>query len=288
MDRIVITIRPTPSDEGLLRVADAMQQVIDAINLLEHAERALVAPQDAFEWRLERASTASPFTVVAVAEALNPAVDIAPQVRRLKAEVSSGLRNFIAHGTPPAWMDAEGVKVARNIFARNRNGISRTDIDFDPDSRARNVVSIDRRAAEAGIQAFAALNPLDIDGDLPQRVSFGEIEGVMVAAGRYRNRPAIQIRTELYGFVWGILAPAVISQFGTETSISEIWKGRTIGIRGRLSYASGGKLKQIDVIEIREIVSAPPIDLDSILDPEFTSGMDPNEYLDKLHAGELA
>ena len=29
MDRLVITIHPTPSDEGLLRVSDAMEQVID-------------------------------------------------------------------------------------------------------------------------------------------------------------------------------------------------------------------------------------------------------------------
>jgi hypothetical protein len=33
---------------------------------------------------------------------------------------------------------------------------------------------------------------------------------------------------------------------------------------------------------------AEPIDLDSILDPDFTSGLDPNKYLEKLHAGELA
>ena len=76
MGRIVITIRPTPSDEGLLRVEDAMQQVLDAIKLFERAEKALVSPQEAFEWRLERASAGSPFTVVAVAEPLNPTMDV--------------------------------------------------------------------------------------------------------------------------------------------------------------------------------------------------------------------
>src|SRR6266481_2271399 len=88
MDHLVITIHPTPSDEGLLRVSDAMQQVIDALRVLEQAERVLVPPQDAFEWRLERASAGSPFTVIAVAEPVNPTADVTPHVVRVKAAVS--------------------------------------------------------------------------------------------------------------------------------------------------------------------------------------------------------
>ena len=33
--------------------------------------------------------------------------------------------------------------------------------------------------------------------------------------------------------------------------------------------------------------AAPRVDLDSVLDPGFTAGMDPNEYLRKMHEGEL-
>lgn len=106
MDRLVITIHPTPSDEGLLRVADAMQQVIDALRILEQAERTLVSPQDSFEWRLERASAGSPLMVVAVAESINPTIDVTPHVTRVKEEVSRGLRDFIGRGTPPRWMDS--------------------------------------------------------------------------------------------------------------------------------------------------------------------------------------
>src|SRR5262249_61414669 len=67
MDRLVITIHPTPSDEGLLRVADAMQQVVDALRVIEQAERALVPPQELFEWRCEGApSPTSVFVGVCV------------------------------------------------------------------------------------------------------------------------------------------------------------------------------------------------------------------------------
>jgi hypothetical protein len=288
MERIVITIRPSPSDDVLLRVADAMQQVIDAIKILEQAKRVMVPPEESFEWRLERAATASPFTVIAVAESVNRTIDVTPQVRRVRAQVAHGLRDFVTSGIPPSWMDSESIKNARSIFTRTQNGIGHTEIDFDPDNGVHDVVSIDRGTAESGIRAIAALNPLDVEADLPEREAFGEVEGVMVAAGRYRNRPAIQIRSELYGFVWCTLSAAVIDEFGSEHSMADVWKGKTIAVRGRLTY-EGGKLKRVEVIDIpREIVAAPPIDLESVLDPDFTSGMDPNEYLDKLHAGELA
>jgi elongation factor P hydroxylase len=118
MDRLVITIHPTPSDEGLLRVSDAMQQVIDALRVFEQAERVLVPPQEYFEWRLERASAGSPFTVVAVAAPLDATKkDVTPYILRVKSEVSHGIRNFISHGIPPRWMDPEGMVALRRLLS---------------------------------------------------------------------------------------------------------------------------------------------------------------------------
>src|SRR5258707_14314983 len=70
MDRVVITIHPTPSDEGLQRVSDAMQQV-DALRVFEQAERGLGPPQEYFEWRLKRAAADSVLPVVPVADPLD-------------------------------------------------------------------------------------------------------------------------------------------------------------------------------------------------------------------------
>jgi len=165
MDRLVITIHPTPSDEGLQRVSDAMQQV-DALRVFEQAERVLVSPEEYFEWRLERASAGSPFTVVAVAEPLDATKDVTPYILRVKSEVSHGIRNFISHGIPPRWMDPEGMVAFRRLLSRNQNGIGRTDIDFDVGPNTHDVVSIDREKAEAGIRAIAALNIMDLADDL--------------------------------------------------------------------------------------------------------------------------
>jgi hypothetical protein len=283
MERIVITIYPTPSDEGLLRVSDAMQQVIDTLKLCEEANRAMASPQESFEWRLERASTNTPFTVVAVAEAVDPAVDVSAQVRRVKSEVSSGIRKLIKHSEPTWWMGPEAITLARSMFVRTQNGIAITEIEFEPTEK----IAIDRTEAAVGIRAIAGISAINLDAEIGEREAMGEIEGVMVAAGRYRGRPAIQIRSEMYHFVWCPLSPEITQRFGSEHRMAEVWEGRRIGVQGRLIYASGGKLSKIEVTDIREIEGARPIDLDSVLDPDFTAGLDPIEYLRQFHEGQL-
>jgi hypothetical protein len=283
-NRLEITIRPEPSDDGLLRISEAFQQVLDTLKLFEQAARSFGDPHAAFVWRLEKASTSSPFTIVALAEAVDPAIDVTPQVARVKASVATAVRNLIAHGNAAPWMNRESVLVAKELFSRNLNGIGRTDINFE--APTIDIISIDRDQASAGLRAVEAINPIDTS-DIPERIAHGEVEGQMLAAGLYNRRPAIQIRTHLYGFVWCVLSDALVKRFGGERKLADVWEGKTIGVLGRLHYLGGGNLNRIDVEDIRGI-EVPPIDLDSILDPDFTAGFDPVEYLEKLHEGDLA
>jgi len=283
-NRIVIKISPKPSGDGLLRVEDAMLQVIDALKLFEEAEKGLGEQQNTFEWRLERASTASPFTVIALAEPLDPHVDISPRLKKVKSEVSQGLRSLIQRGEVPDWMNLQAAGPAQNFFHRNQNGIWNTEIDFESD----DVLLIDRAEADAGVKAIAARTAIDVSADLMDREAFGEIEGVMLAAGRFRNQPAIQIKSELYDYVWCTLSKKLMEKFGSQHQVKDIWDGQSIGVEGVLHYAAGGKLKYISASEIREMPIAPLIDLNSILDPDFTSGLSPSDYLYQLHEGEIA
>jgi hypothetical protein len=257
-----------------LQVREALEQVLDTLQLFEQAERSLGDPHAAFVWRLEKASTNSPLTVVAVAEAVDPAIDVTPQVAHVKA----------AHAQPPTWLERGSFGVVKELFARNLNGIALTEIDFELPSI--DPLAIDRVQATAGLRAVEAINPLDAV-DIPERRATGEIEGQFLAAGLYQRRPAIQIRTDLYGFVWCVLDEGLIDRWGGEHRLSEIWEGKTIGVYGEMHYLSGGRLNRIDANDIREI-DIPPFDLDAILDIDFTAGFDPVEYLEKLHEGDLA
>lgn len=285
MERIVITIRPTPSDAERLDVEDAMQQVIDAVKLMGEAEKAITSPQESFKWKLESASTKSPFTVVAVAEPVHPGIDISNQVRRVKAEFASGMRKLVNERAPAWWMDQRALSIAYSVFARTTNGISNTEIEISADEK----IVVDRSQAVAGVAAVAAITAISVVGEIAARTAYGEIRGVMVAAGRYRNRPAIQARTDQYGFVWCQLAnEGLIAEFGDRHVVREIWEGKTIGVEGRLIYADGGKLSRVEATSIREITTVPRVNLDDVLDKEFTAGLDPVEYLRRLHEGELA
>jgi hypothetical protein len=283
-NRLVITIRPQPSDDGRLQVREAFQQVLGALELFEQAQRSFGDLRASFVWRLEKASTESPFTIVAVADPVDPAIDVTSQVARVKATVASGVHDLIRRGERPSWLERGTVPVMREMFVRNLNGIASTEIDFE--APAIESISIDRAQASAGLRAVEAINPMDAT-DIPERIAYGEIEGQMLAAGLYSRRPAIQIRTDLYDFVWCVLSDELVAQFGGEHRLVEVWEGKTVGVTGRLHYLSGGRLNRIDAERMRAI-EAPPFDLQAILDPDFTAGLDPMEYLEKLHEGDLA
>lgn len=284
MERIRITIHPPSSDEGLLDVSDALQQVIDLLSLYEQAETANASPDESFEWKLVQASANSPLTIVAEARALNPSVDIGPQVRKVKTEVASGLRNLMQGEGPAWWMQRDAVNLARSLFARNQNGIAVTEIDFGDNQ----LLAIDRAHADVGIRAVTGIDAVDVEAEIRARNAWGEIQGVMVAAGRYRGQAAVQIRTEQYGFVWCRLPAEVRARYGSAHKMEEVWEGKPIGVRGRLIYGNQGKLSWIEANDIREIIAAPKIDLASVLDPDFTTGLNPAEYLRQLHEGTLA
>jgi hypothetical protein len=283
-NRLVITIRPQPSDDGRLQVREAFQQVLGTLELFEQAQRSLGDPHASFVWRLEKASTESPFTIIAVADPVDLAVDVTPQVARVKATVANGIRALIDRGEPPAWLERDTVTVVRDIFARNLDGIARTEIDFEAPSI--NPLAIDRAQATAGLRAVEAINPMDAAG-IPERTAYGEIEGQMLAAGRYNRRPAVQIYTHLYGFVWCVLNEALVSEFGSQHRLAEVWEGKAVGVDGRLHYLRGGRLNRIEAERMRPI-EAPAFDINAILDPDFTAGFDPVEYLERLHEGDLA
>jgi len=284
MERIKITIHPAPSDQQLLRVSDAMQQVIDYFRLLEMAGQGLASPNGLFDWRLERASTNSPLEIVGVAQPRNPVANISPQIQKIKSEFVSGMSKLIHEKELAPWMDLNSLRVARSVFMRTKNGVDSTVMELGPN----DIFVIDKNQADAGIAAIDAIGAVTLVDEIQDRFAWGEIEGVMLAAGRYYNSPAIQIRNDLYGLVWCLLSKNLVEQFGETHSMNDVWKGKTLGIEGRLFYFSGGKkISRIEAVDIREIEDAPLIDLNSVLDPSFTAGLQPNEYLRRLHEGDL-
>lgn len=108
----------------------------------------------------------------------------------------------------------------------------------------------------------------------------------MVAVGRHYNRPAFQIITPLYGAVWCVIPESLVEQLGGEQTLGDVWKGKRVIAYGRLAFQKEGRVGRMEVQSFRE-KEVPALDLASILDPDFTAGLDPVSYLDRLHGGDL-
>lgn len=122
--------------------------------------------------------------------------------------------------------------------------------------------------------------------EIPARFAHGEVSGVLASVGHWRGRPAIYLRTLMYGNVWCLLPPHLVDEWGDATKVSTIWQGRRLSVSGKLIYWHGGRLARIEVESVRERLSQS-IDIREMLDPDFTSGLDPVEYLERLHEGRL-
>lgn len=131
-----------------------------------------------------------------------------------------------------------------------------------------------------------ALEPIHVAQEVPARVAHGEFEGRLVAVGRYRNQPALYLVSPLYGSVWCVLADHLVEEWGDAQKVSDIWKGKRLTIFGRLIYWRGGKLARVDAQSVRER-DTPKINIEDVLDADFTAGLDPVEYLERLHEGKL-
>ena len=280
-ERVTITIEPDPSEDGLLKVGDALKQVLDYFLVARDAQVSAGRPHEAFTWRLESASTNTPFTVVAVAEAHDPSVDITAAAVEVKRATAQAFRSGVEGGPPPEWISQEGRTAFWSFFERHRNGVSHTTLDFGDDL---GQVSVDAETARSVYEEFEAARIAP--PTLPQRTAYGELEGRLIHVGQHYRNPAIRILNSMYGEVWCVIAPELIDELGGTQTLADVWRGKAVVVSGRFEYSEGGNLSRVVVESMRE-KRVPQLDLGSVLDPDFTAGLDPVEYLSRLHEGEL-
>ncbi len=280
--RIKIVIRPSPSDDARLTVEDAMRQVLDALDVLNASKSHAIKPdEDSFVWRLEKASTNSPFTIEAVADPLRSNVDITAAVRKTKAEAIETLRGVTSGQSPPFWITRDASGALSRIAQRTMNGIGATLVDcFDFPA-----VEITRNDAPRMLEAVRASDPF-VEISTPRRVAYGDIDGRLIAVGTHYRSPALFLLTAMYGRVPCMIPKHMVTSLGGEATLSDVWQGKPVVITGKLHYAPGGRLASVEASNLREKQFAS-VPLDQIIDADFTAGLEPPDYLDRLHEGDL-
>jgi hypothetical protein len=260
-----------------------MEQVLDFLRVADNAKSWLEREREDFVWRLQSASANSPFTVVAVAEALEAGADVSDYVGAVKKATYDALEKC-SEGLPaPAWVTSQTADALYSFFRRNANGVASTLVDFEGDVGS---IQIDYDDVENALPVLITPELFD-EENIPTRTVFGELDGRLVSVGRYQRRPAVQLITPLYGTVWGVLPDHLVKEYGGEQTIGDVWKGKRLVLFGRMKFPKGGKRPyRIDVESIRP-KETPKLDIESVLDPDFTAGLDPVEYLERLHGGEI-
>ncbi len=277
-DKIVVTIDP-PKPNERLDVAEAFKQVLDFLELVEQA----AGDGARFDWKLDKATTNSPFTVVAFTPGPGSNASRWESLPVAQTRVQNGL-NELSYGTVPPWMRKKQRTVARKIMKRyGADGIGRVSIRSD--EAAKRQFQFNRTMAAKALLTLEKVDGIE-DIIVPAHRGYGEIEGALLEVSDFRGKPALFIRANGYDVVRCMIDPAKLDEIGGVANMKEVWQHSRVKLVGALWFAEGGTLDHIRV-DTMDLFSTRSADLASISDSNFTSGLSAPDYLERLHEGSI-
>jgi hypothetical protein len=229
------------------------------------------------------ATANSPIKLVAESFSHEYGVNIDRRVDATVTHVAVGLRMLERGIERPSYFNDDTLKRAERIFERVTNGLDETKIDHGP-----GLPTIDLNPFVARIAASntrAVLTPSD-----KPYTEQGSAEGIVRTIGRDSyGRLIMFLRIRLTGDeVKCVLTGEAENEMG-EYKIREITASKRVRAYGSLQYKGRGRLNQITATKLRFMRSRSELpDLNDILDPDFTNGLQSEEYLRRLRDGELS
>lgn len=281
-NKVKLIVYPSGTGGENLTVADAMQQVLDYFTLLSKAEARDQSNPANVVWRLERATTNSPFTVEATAVSSIPDLPIDAQAYQARIAFNEGITKLLRGEEKPIWFDGDAEDAMRRIIGRNLNGIGRTDVDIGLGEDSLPII-LDHRTARR------AQNFLDIQAaqeaalveDL-SRKEYGSVEGQAIGLTTHYRKPALVIRERLSGRELKCVLPAAsATSIGSQHQWNEVWTNQRIVVSGLCHYDTFGNLTLIDAEDISRL-NFRDVSVRDVLDPGFSDGLTPQQHLDKL------
>lgn len=263
--KISLTINSSTTHGGALAVDDAMAQVLDFFKLMK---------DDYVSWKIVSATMNSPFHIDCEPFSDSISVkDVTEKAIIAKEKLESRLISFIEGDVPPAWASGEIFSCAKNLLKRSQNGIGRFDIDFNDDLPPLTIIPA---------LATNALRKISIEKEDWSREELGSIEGTIIDIGLNYLKPAIQVKDRLTkDEIWCIIPSELIDYISNLTEAKDVWRGQRVIVDGLIRYNKKGSISRVVVSEITKVKKGG-IMLDDIIDPRFTNGLSPVEYLNIL------
>lgn len=245
-----ITVHPAPLSGEYLTVGDAMRQILDIVEGLEHSETHDGGPRQ-ISWRLTKAHTNSPpFTVVAEPFPVHPSLSISLAANRLAEDFVQDVRALLS-GVIPDGFSTDAAKPVRRALERNLNGIGKTDIQLD----GADAVYVVPQSAKA---AISALDRLAVEEEAAvvdwSRTEYGSVEGQVVGLARWNDKPAIIIIERLSQDKFtAVLSSELAEQVGSTHTWIEAWAEQRVMVSGALHYNAENSLKRADLSDLQPL-----------------------------------
>lgn len=250
-ETVTIIVHPSGADSDSLTVSDAMQQVLDIFALLSKAEADRIGSEHVV-WRLQSASTNSPFTVSAIAVASDPVSIVDREAQAAKRALGEGWNGLLNAREKASWINASTEPIVQRILTRSLNGVGRTDIRFDDDTPD---VVIDHQAALRAdnylklIAAEAAAAEEDLT-----RTEHGGIEGYVTDITKHYRKPAFVVRERISNrdITCVLMNPTAETALGGH-QWREAWTDQRVFVTGKIYYNSKGQIVKVDADELTPI-----------------------------------
>jgi hypothetical protein len=224
----------------------------------------------------------SPFTVTAEAVPRFPGVPVdrvaASQVRAFShnyAELRGG-------HLPEAWAQPDARRRVSRLLARSSGAFTFTRVHAIDGPPIQDVEITPSTTALPSFDAVA-VSP----NEPAAKMQVGSIEGRLLQVQRWYQQPAIQIEErKTKQKVWCVVPEEFQHDISESTHIEDVWKGSRVLVKGKIYYASGGRIARVIASNVRR-VEAIEVPNDAIVDKEFTGGLPASEYLDLFRDGKI-
>lgn len=263
---------------------DLLDQVRDYLEILLGVESALAEDgRNAIAWRVVNATKVNPIGFEMQPFPVQYGVSIDRRSDIVVRQAAEGLSALQRVPERPLYFSDKVLGRAERIFERVTNGLSLSEIDFGEGITPISITPTTARGAAKN--AKLALQPIG----KPYR-EIGSVEGYYKGVEKDGfGRRLLFIRSRLTGDdIKCILRGAALSKI-EENRIADVYANTRIVVLGTINFRAPGKISQVDANDILFPPGRGDLpSIDDILDPEFTSGLRTEEYLERLRDGRLS
>ncbi len=270
---VQISIAPSSSGFGELKIQDAMRQVGDFFGLLSDNNNRHV------QWILESVSFNSPLVIKGKpinTQTGQPDQEVTGPIIR---EVASVFSCVSLRQSPSINLSSQKSEMFKQLLQRNTNGIDKTKYEFGSEIEP---VTIDPSLAEFGLTLLDQPSGLDdLLATFPVQ-GYGSITGLLVQLGTYYNKPAIYVKDFISGKdIWCQVDQLTLDELKEKIRAKDVWERRNVRVEGMLDYDETGKLTHITDGRV-SYLTRKEVSLDKLYDPDFAEGLPSEKYLKSL------